>query len=405
MPDPRPAPPEESAWADQFDPRYSLRAQAALILGGLALLLTLAFTAVATKHLETRIEESVGPMFENLASEIREKIDRGMYERYHELQLTASMPTFRETTLPAAARQAAINLLNDSAEEYAWIGFADMTGNLVLASHGVRAGEAVGEETWFRSGVRGASYVGDVREAPELEGRISNAEAHLRVFEIAVPVTDINGKMLGVLCASLRWSWVQQVQDSVVPEAYRRQKQNVSIYSAKGDLLFDAGVSGWSRPPEYPPVPAAGEKRFKGYMYETSEGAVFFSGYALSRGFRGFRGLGWMITLRQPVTKTFADVDVLRTNILLVGCSLSALIMAMGWFLASRLTRRLRAIETAANYIRGGDVLTLIPNPPGEGELARMCRALGRMVQTLREKAEPAHGGHGKHPNPGEKKH
>jgi hypothetical protein len=50
-------------------------------------------------------------------------------------------------------------------------------------------------------------------------------------------------------------------------------------------------------------------------------------------------------------------------------------------------------------------VLTLIPNPPGEGELARMCRALGRMVQTLREKAEPAQGGHSKHPHPGETKH
>ena len=55
----------------------------------------------------------------------------------------------------------------------------------------------------------------------------------------------------------------------------------------------------------------------------------------------------------------------LRTNILMVGCSLTVAIMALGWFLASRLTRRLRAIETAAHYIRGGDVLALIPDPPG----------------------------------------
>jgi HAMP domain-containing protein len=392
MPEPGNEPMEEAAWWDTFDPRYSIRAQAALILGALCLALTLVFSFVVARALQGRIEQSVGPYFEGMASEIREKIDRGIHERVRELQIAAMLPTFRDETVPKAARRAALNAMNDSAEEYAWIGLADMTGRIELGSHGLRETVLAADETWFRTGSRGAVHVGGLREAPDLEGQIPNADGRLRVIEIAVPVMDANGKVTGVLGANLRWSWVESVQEAVVPESARRLRQGVSIYATSGDLLYDAGVSGWSRPPDYPAIPP--QQRFRGFMYEDSEGASYFTGYALTRGHRGLRNPGLLVTVRQPVERTFADVEQLRLNILLAGCVSTGLIMVAGWALASLLVRRLRAIETAANYIRRGDVLALIPRPDGNGELARMCEALHRMVQSFRHRTGETPGGH-----------
>jgi nitrogen fixation/metabolism regulation signal transduction histidine kinase len=60
--------------------------------------------------------------------------------------------------------------------------------------------------------------------------------------------------------------------------------------------------------------------------------------------------------------------------------------MLGAWFYADRFSRRLRAVGTAAGRIQGGDVLARLPSGKGDGELARMCGALNRLVDDLREK-------------------
>jgi HAMP domain-containing protein len=387
---PRPAPPPEQPrrWWDMFNPLGSIRAQCALVLGALAAALTLFYSDKASEALAARIEADAGPLFETLAGSIRERVDRSMYERFHELQVAAAMPTFREPAVGEAARRAALNFLNDTEEEYAWIGFANAEGKVVIGTHGLREGMDVNDESWFDIAFGGGNYVGNLHDAPDLADKIARSDGGVpRVFELSVPVSDVNGKMLGVLCASLRWSWVEQLQQQVVPESARRQLFGVTIYSAKGDVLLDTGVDIWGKlPPAYPPVPVSprGLQSFRGYLHEEADGAAYLTGYALTRGFRNFRGLGLMIAVRQPDRRAFAEVGQLRSDIRLIGFSATAFIMIAAWGFAGLVAQRLHAIEVAAEYIRDGDALALIPQPKGRGDLARMCRSLGRMVQALR---------------------
>ncbi len=379
---------EDPRWWDAFNPRTSIRAQAALVFGLLTVSLTLYFSNQASAALAARIEADAGPLFETLAGSIRERIDRGMYERFHELQVAAVMPTFREPVVTEATRRVALNQLNDTEEEYAWIGFANPEGNLVIGTHGLREGTDVSGETWFDIAVHGGTHVGNVHEAPDLADKIARSDGGTpRVFDLAVPVSDINGKIIGVLCASLRWSWVEQLQDQVVPESARRRLFGVTIYSARGDVLLDTGTDIWgTTPPSYPPVPVSprGQQSYRGYLHEDADGASYLTGYALTRGFRNFRGLGLMVAVRQPDRRAFAEVGELRSNIRLIGFSATAFLVVAAWGFAGLLTQRLHAIETAADYIRDDDQLALIPQPKGRGDLARMCRALGRMVAKMR---------------------
>ena len=58
------------------------------------------------------------------------------------------------------------------------------------------------------------------------------------------------------------------------------------------------------------------------------------------------------------------------------------------------IARRLQGMRAAADRIRGGDVLTVMPRHPGESEVSMMCDAVGNLVEQLRSEVpkppEPA---------------
>ena len=113
-------------------------------------------------------------------------------------------------------------------------------------------------------------------------------------------------------------------------------------------------------------------------------------------GYRDYRGLGWLVAVRQPANLALAPARDLQRTIAGWGFVLTAVLVTVSWISAGRLARRIRTIELAANRIREGDVLTVLPRPRGEGELAQMCGALGELVQELRE--NPSTAAHDNHP-------
>jgi HAMP domain-containing protein len=212
-------------------------------------------------------------------------------------------------------------------------------------------------------------------------------EAAPRVLDLAVPVADPDGRFAGVLAAHLRWGWARETQLSVIPEAVRRERIGVTVYSTAGDVLLDSGGSGWTRPPDPPALP--GRRAFRGHLVEsTSLGTTYVTGFVRSRGFREYRGLGWIVAVRQPVERAFAPATEVRHAIARWGFGCAGLGMIGAWIFAGRLSRRLRSLATAAGRIQAGDVLTVLPSGRGEGEMEQVCGALGRMVEDLRARAQ-----------------
>ena len=163
---------------------------------------------------------------------------------------------------------------------------------------------------------------------------------------------------------------------------------------AGAEVLLDSGASGWTRPPEPPTLPE--DRRLRGHFLErTTEGTAYLTGFARSRGHREYRGQGWITVVRQPVARAFAPVTALRRSIALWGCGLSLAAMCLAWLLAHQHARRLRSIRASAERIHEGDILAILPRPPGNSELARMCAALGNLIEHLRARVphreEPDH--------------
>ena len=372
-------------WWWVFDPRLSLRAAAALFFGLVAVAFTVLVASLAGRSLRQSLERQLGGHFETLAGQMSDKLDRTIYERYRTLQLAATLAPLRATDATSTDRRRVLTALQESTPDFAWIGFVDPTGRIDTSTAGLGEGSSAEARPWFR-GAREQAYAGNLREAPEIAAAAAPAgegDVSRRVLDLAVPVTGADGQFAGVLAAHLRWGWAREVQLSVVPEAARRDRLGVTVYSAAGDALLDSGGSGWTRPPDAPAVPD--RRKFRGNLIEpTTLGSTYLTGFVRSRGFREYRGLGWITAVRQPVDKVFAPAAELQLTIARWGFAFAGIAMTGAWLFAGRVSRRLRSVGTAAGRIQAGDVLTVLPSGRGEGELEHMCAALGQMVEDFR---------------------
>src|ERR1019366_4310529 len=141
-------------WWWIFDPRQSLRARATLIFGGLALGFSLLLGWTAATLFRRQLERQVGPVFETLALQIADKLDRALDERLSALQFAAGLAPLKNPAAPAADRRALLDAILDAAPDCAWIGFADRDGLITCATQRLFEGNEVGTTAWFRSGRR-----------------------------------------------------------------------------------------------------------------------------------------------------------------------------------------------------------------------------------------------------------
>ncbi len=395
MPSPA-SPPRETlarAWWYLFDPRTSLRAQAAL-LAGVSGAVFVALITWFTGHAYRRtLEAQIGTTFETLAFQVGDKIDRGIHERQHQLQLVAGLASFRGAPSgPAGAteRRLLLEALQKEHPDFAWLGFADLQGHIAAGTQGRFEGEIVLTRPWFR-GAREKSFLGPPHEIPELPLAAPNSQGDPdpRFLDLAVPVSGADGRTIGVLGAHLRWAWAGDIARSVVSEAALRNQIGVTLYAGDADAILDTGVSGWTLPPNAPALP--GPRVYRGYLHENfALGTRYLTGFSRSRGYRDYRGLNWLVTVRQPVARAFAPVGELQRRIARWGLGFTVALTFGAWFFMHPFVRRLQGMRAAADRIRSGDVLTVMPRHPGESEVSAMCASVGDLVEQLRTEVPKA---------------
>ncbi|MDO8543504.1 MAG: cache domain-containing protein [Opitutaceae bacterium] len=368
-------------WWWIFDPRESLRARAALVCGGGAVLFTLLIAWIGSSIFRHHLQSQLGSTFETLAVQVSNSIDRRLYERYRELQFIANLTPLRDRQADVAERRRALDSLRTAVPEFAWIGFADRSGQIVAATRGLFERESVREHPWF-VGAQERPYAATLHELRALTDALPERDTDARVFDFAIPVTGVDGEFAGVLGAHLRWGWSRDIQLAIVPESSARELIGVTVYGGQKEVLLDSGASGWTEPPDPPVLPP---RHFRGFMLEkTTEGSVYLTGYVRSRGQGEYRGLGWLTTVRQPVARALAPARELQLTIARWGFGFSALLGTISWVFAGRMARRLEAVRIAAGRIRKGDILTIMPQPRGTAEVDYMCGAVSELVEELR---------------------
>ncbi|MBD2070865.1 PAS domain-containing protein [Leptolyngbya sp. FACHB-671] len=368
-----------------LNPRRSVRARFGLTIAAIALIFSMLASLTIGQTATQQIEQDAGQDLAYLAYQMADRLDSGMFERYRDIQIVATIDTIRDSNSPITAKRLLLEKLQSTYPAYSWIGLTNPQGTVEVSTGGLLEGADVSERPWFISG-KLDTFVGDVHEAVLLASLLPNpTKDTLRFVDFAVPVDDLQGKPLGVLAAHLNWAWAEDLKNAL-SRNLRSQEQDLLVLREDGVVLLG--------PTELVDQKLDYLKSFQeatlaktGYLSEVwPDHQSYITGFTASTGYREYEGLNWVVLVRQKTDLAFAPAHRLQRQILFWNLGLGSLVAVLGWFIADYITKPMWAIAHAANRIRRGDARVLIPVVRGQDEIANFSQSLNRLVYELTQK-------------------
>jgi diguanylate cyclase (GGDEF)-like protein len=365
-----------------FD-RISIRSQVTLATAALAIILVLGAT-IGTASLGRRIlQKAAGDELTQLAEVMASRLDRGMFERYREIGTIVSLDALRNAwEYDANALRAVLDGMQQSYPDYAWIGFARTDGTVVAATKGMLEGASVAQRPWFIDGVQ-KPFAGDVHEAlllAKMLGPRTDNEP-FRFVDVAYPVRNATGDIIGVLGAHLSWDWATEVRRSLQTGEGQSSQADVSILDSKGKVLLGRNINSVMLTPEQLAAIRA-KPSGAGLAYGT-DAAEWLTGYAVAQGYRDYPGLDWIVIARLPVAVANRPVQDLVGSILMIGLALGVFGIAMARWLARRVTEPIHRLSREADRIGRDAGAHTLPRVGGAREVMLLSQSLRSLLRRV----------------------
>ncbi|GIL41767.1 hybrid sensor histidine kinase/response regulator [Roseiterribacter gracilis] len=361
--------------------RLGLAPLLATAFGALTLVLTASVTVAVLVASERQIVAGIGQGLEDLAIQMGDKLDRGMFERAREVRTIAALDPLPDPNADPAALRAVLDRMKSTFDSYAWIGVATLDGKVKAAAGGMLENADVSKRPWFQS-AQDKPFVGDVHDAlllAKLLPTMSNGEPQ-RFVDVATPLLTRDGTKFGVLGAHLAWSWAEEVQNSLlsaVPD--RTRGAEICIIDTEGTVLLGPGQGNKLNLASI----AAAQRGERGTATETfPDGKSYVVGYTREAGYRDYAGLGWTILARQPAELALAPARDLAKQIVILGVVCGLLGVGLALWLARRIARPLELLTKAAIKVVP-DRVADIPAVTGYREVVRLATELKRMTTSL----------------------
>lgn len=358
--------------------RVSLKVLIAAAISVVSLLLTAAVSYVIAHDAVKRLELQIGRSLALLADEMQDKLDRAMFERLQSLEDMTEIAKIPSKTETPASLRAALERFQTAYADYSWIGFVNSEGRIESSTGGVREGQNVRDQEWYKKGID-EPYVGDVKvgeSGPEKSpsGRVTD------FIDLAVPVFN-DDETLGVLGATLSADWAEEVKDTLLGSMKNSIHADVIVLNDKKQILFGPD----DIPGQKLDLPSINDARAGVASFTVEQwpdGQSYVTGFSKSDGYRSYPGLHWIVLIRESQTLAFEPVRSLQRNIVLWGIAFSALAAILAWMLAGKLSRPLLQLADAAEGLRRGRQVDF-PAVDGYDEARVLAQSLRSMVAEL----------------------
>ena len=363
----------------------SLRIRLALGFGLLAIALSAAL-ALAIGELATNLaRKEIGRYLIRLSIEMRDKLDAGMAERFSEIGMLANLDATFDGARSAGMRRTLLDEFKRAAPDYAWIGYIDQGGRVQLALGGLFEGQDVSSRPWFKGALAGP-YIGDVHESVLLAALTPPGKKPPQVIDVAYPLKNARGTS-GVIGAQISWEWVARLRDSI--ESYAQPEMPFDLLVVASDGLVLLGPSGiiGTRLARNELSPSQ-LHTYDARLEQWPDGQTYLLGSSATRAFGNTRGLGWSVIARQRADHAFAPIRLLQKRIAIAGGLIALLTIALGWWIAVRVSAPLAAISATADSISRGSRRVRIPSGGGYAEVEQLSASLRTMLGNLNRHEE-----------------
>jgi HAMP domain-containing protein len=317
----------------------------------------------------------IGIQLAQRADETRDRFDVGVYERLRDLRVFLVAHSG-----DSPPRRAELEDLQRDRPTFAWVAHVDASGRVAAAAKGVLEEADVSQRSWFKRGRQGV-VVEDVHEDDLWRPHSGRATGQqLRFVAVAVPAGKSPGQAAGVLVVYLDWDALSELRQLGGDTA-------VFVLSPDGLVLHGLpALEGRKLPLEA--ANRATSARGVWLRERWPDGDRYITAASVTRGYRDYPGLGWIVVLRQDPGEVLAEMGRLQLQIVASGILLGIVFAAFAWWFAGRVAAPLESISRAANRLGAGERDLSIPAVTGYAEVERLGASLRAMLSNLRRQEE-----------------
>ncbi|KQQ48644.1 diguanylate cyclase [Methylobacterium sp. Leaf125] len=360
----------------QFADGILLRRQISLLAGAIALAV-IGVTAVGSALLASRqATEMAQSNLLQVARSVADRLDQDMAERLREIRnvaaLEALQPHWLENT---GSLRKVLDRMQGTLPDYAWVGFADRDGRVRAATGGVLEGANVAQRPWFQNGIKHAA-VEDVHAASMLQSLLKpHADGTpFRFVDLAAPVRDASGQIIGVLGVHLSWRWADVVRREVLSSRRADLKEDIIVLDRAGRVLLgpDLGAS-----------PFTADELAAGSFFALRPQGNQVASTTSTRGRGDYAGLGWIVVALQPIDTALAGANHLAVLITLLGLG-AALVGMLGIrSVAARLSRPLSQLTEAVDRVGREPNARMTDRVHGSPEVLQLSASVRSLLRRI----------------------
>jgi len=332
-------------------------------------------------HQQARKEAQL--RLQQLSWQMRDSLNRAIGNAAANVQLLSELPQIRSTNDVTSTRNA-LESLQRSVPEYAWIGVTDTEGRLVASTGRLLEGAKVDARPWFQAGREGLR-ASDYHPAVLLGKLLPKKPDPWRFVDVSAPLKNGQGEFVGVVGMHMSWQWARNRARDLLTPALREYGAEVLVVRADGTVLLG--------PPELIEtridtaslrLAAAGET---GSMSEIGpDGKNYLTGYSRTGVDGDPATLKWSVLVRHTEDAALAGARVLERRMVWLSVLMAAVLAGAAALLARRLTRPMdalsNAIELAAQETDAGRPAPEIPEVAGFHEAQVLSQAMRELVRS-----------------------
>ena len=344
-------------------------------------LLTITLSFLTGLRSSKDFKNKVGISLTDTSYQMTSRLDQYMWGRAGEIRILSEMPVIKKQ----GERAEIEHLLSKMKEIYpafSWIGVTDLNGIVLAGTDGILVGQSLAKRPVYIEGIKG-EFIGDVHDAVLLANLIPNPSGEpMKFVDISLPIKDDDNKIIGVLAAHLSWSWATQLEQSMFQPLKDRNTEEIFIVSRIDNtvLLGPKNMIGQKLELESVKQAQMGEMGWKSEYWP--DGKEYITGFASGKGYLEFKGLGWIVLVRQPADIAYHIIYQLQLFIWIIGGVFSALFAIIGWGIAGSITKPLREFAKVADRLRFGGKVE-IPRYKGIREVEILTESLNELVTSL----------------------
>jgi HAMP domain-containing protein len=299
------------------------------------------------------------------------QLEHVLNDEWYKLQNLVPFITRGET--PDALRER-FNTVKATNAHSTWIGFADTSGKVVVASGGVLEGESVLQRPWFSAGI-GGPFAGDKHEALLLARFLAPlSNEPLRLIDMAMPARRDDGTLAGVVGMHIDWYWVRDFLRTFNTD----DGIDLMLVSRARDVL--AG------PPDLegmklsvPSVLAAAQGVRNTDTEAWPDGKNYLVSVVPITTYRDVPSFGWSLIIRQRADTAYSGAQSIISHSLPVLLAILAALLVLALVVGRMLAGPLVRLAAAATEMAHGHFAAPVPDERRYREAAVLSSALARL--------------------------